>query len=121
MSSIYDHHLPLAFPFAFVVPEETAMVCVTLLMRNSSLCPNGSSFAITSDAPQGHRHLWLSKASLQLVKNIILAGSSPEQSEPVEDVQDRTPSPRKISDEDLKLMLAFRQELDNTPTAEEPS
>ena len=122
MSSIYDHHLPLAFPYCFVVPAENAVVCVSLLLRNSAICPNGSSFAIDSATKFGYRHLWLSKASFQLVKNVILAGSSPEPevSEPVEDDQSRVITPKTTLDnDDLKAMIAFREQLDGLNTGED--
>lgn len=115
--SIYDHHLPLAFPHCFEVPVETAITCSALLVRSSSLCPNGSSFAITADSTKfGHRHLWLSAVSFKIVKNIILAGSSPEPevSEPVEDDQSRVINRKeKLDNEDLAAMIKFREQLED--------
>lgn len=115
--SVYDAHLPLAFPHCFEVPVETAITCSALLVRSSSLCINGSSYAITADANKfGYRHLWLSAVSLKLVKNIILAGSSPEPevSEPVEDDQSRVINRKEsMSNEDLAAMIKFREQLDD--------
>lgn len=115
--SVYDAHLPLAFPHCFEVPVETAITCSALLVRSSSLCINGSSYAITADSSRtGYRHLWLSAVSLKLVKNIILAGSSPEPevSEPVEDDQSRVINRKdKMSNEDLAIMIKFRQQIED--------
>jgi hypothetical protein len=51
---------------------------VKMLMEPSDQHPDGSSFAVTSDAPAGRRTIWLSEASYQTLRAAdILPGLYP--------------------------------------------
>lgn len=60
----YERSLSQVFTSVYVLPDETVKECVAkLLDYDAETTPNGSSFAVTSDAPQGFFRLWLSDAS----------------------------------------------------------
>lgn len=63
MSSSYDHVMPVVFPKMLILSVASAEKVAFILNQASKVCVNGSSFAITADAPSGHRKVWLSKAS----------------------------------------------------------
>ena len=56
-----------SFPYAMEVPVDTVKILVDKLLQPSGRAPNGSSFAVTSDAKQGHRRIWLSEVSMAIV------------------------------------------------------
>jgi hypothetical protein len=55
--------LPEVFPYLIRGPLHSIEGIVTMLMRGGVGCPNGSSFALTSEGPSGYRYLYLSEAS----------------------------------------------------------
>jgi hypothetical protein len=57
--------LPSMFPYYIEDTPEDIQALATILILPRQSAPNGSSFAITSDAPRGKRRLWLSEASLK--------------------------------------------------------
>ncbi len=50
-------------PHGIVAPAEVVAEMAAVLVRPSEQCPNGSSFAVGADAPDGHRRLRLSGAA----------------------------------------------------------
>jgi hypothetical protein len=52
-----------AFQYYIIVPEESVQEIVALLLPGRGGAPNGSSFAVTSDAPHGSRCIYLTEAS----------------------------------------------------------
>ena len=65
----YQTILPLVFPWKVLIPEDKVEYVEALLVQGSERCPNGSSFAITSDTfKQGYRWLWMSQASFEYLK-----------------------------------------------------
>lgn len=72
--STYDTHLPRAFPYRLVVPDEIADRVVKLLMKRTPAYLHGSSFAVTADLYRPElRAIWLSRASSQRLKDSELA------------------------------------------------
>jgi hypothetical protein len=59
----YKSILPDVFPHGFIVPTSLAKQISELCLLKDDDAPNGSSFAITSDAPKGQSVLWLSNVS----------------------------------------------------------
>jgi hypothetical protein len=59
----YRTTLPDVFPYRIKVSLDQVPGLITMLSTPRTDAPNGSSFAITSDAPSGFRHIWLSRAS----------------------------------------------------------
>lgn len=61
----YQQNLPKAFPWLFQSTRASIRFMVRQLVgavpREDA--PNGSSFAVTTDAPDGQWNLWLSEAS----------------------------------------------------------
>ena len=52
-----------AFEYKIIVPDTTVSMIIELFMRARKEAPNGSSFAVTSDAPQGFRSIYMTKTS----------------------------------------------------------
>lgn len=67
---IYLAGLPPMFPYYIEDTPEDVKALVTILILPRQGVPNGSSFAVTSDAPRGKRRLWLSEASFQTLIGI---------------------------------------------------
>lgn len=65
----YASVLPEAFPYRATVSQFSAERIAEVLSRRRQGVPNGSSFAITSDAPAGKRYVWLSEISFQTMIN----------------------------------------------------
>ena len=59
----YQSQLPDIFPHGFQMPEDTVTKLISILIASRDGVLNGSSFAVTSDAPRGFRHIWLSDVS----------------------------------------------------------
>jgi hypothetical protein len=59
--------LPDAFPYSIIVPEDNVSKLILPLIHPAGNAPNGSSFAVTSDAPEGKRRVWLSDSSFRRV------------------------------------------------------
>jgi hypothetical protein len=59
--------LPDVFPYSVVVPEDNVSRLILPLIHTAGNAPNGSSFAVTSDAPEGKRRIWLSDISFRRV------------------------------------------------------
>jgi len=58
--------LPEVFPHSVLVLSDHRLhELINFLLSDDEVCPNGSSFAITANAQLGHRHLWLSQASME--------------------------------------------------------
>jgi hypothetical protein len=55
----YQSILPTVFPYGLEVDEGYCATIVHILTQNES------SFAVTVDAPQGRRNIWISKTSAQ--------------------------------------------------------
>lgn len=67
-----------AFKYVIRAPEEEAWEIASLLMRSRPGVPNGSSFAVTSDAPRGRRCIHLSEASYKTLHDLhIIPGLYP--------------------------------------------
>ncbi|HWI68642.1 MAG TPA: hypothetical protein VNS88_09705 [Nitrospiraceae bacterium] len=61
----YSSVLPQVFPyFIDADPDEISALSAMLILPRQS-APNGSSYAVTSDARVGKRRLWLSDVSFQ--------------------------------------------------------
>ena len=73
MNSIYTQHLPRAFPVGLTVPDEVALKVIEKIITDDTY-PNGSSFAVTSDAAHHYKNLWLSRASYDIVKDYLNGG-----------------------------------------------
>ncbi len=52
-----------AFKYYIIVPEESVQEVEALLLPGREGAPNGSSFAVTSSAPQGFRCIYMTDAS----------------------------------------------------------
>lgn len=77
MGSRYRKILPEVFAVYVTMSHEEAERCVChLLQFDPEHTPNGSSFACTSDGPEGHTILWLSRVSYEILIN---AGMVPVQ------------------------------------------
>lgn len=59
----YRSALPALFPEAIEVPVAVLPTWLALLLSMTTAYPNGSSFAVTSDAIDGYRTVWLSADS----------------------------------------------------------
>lgn len=59
----YQETLPRLFPFCIEVHKDKVTGIVAFLMTDDPTVSNGSSFALTSDATQNFRRLWLSAVS----------------------------------------------------------
>lgn len=68
--STYRSVLPSVFPFVVQVPEDYLSRCVRVLNEATDEVPNGSSYAVTSDAPEGYRYLWLSRVSRMTLESL---------------------------------------------------
>lgn len=55
--------LPEVFPYIIRVPAHAVDNITRMLASADHGHANGSSFAVTSDAPRGYRTIWLSQAS----------------------------------------------------------
>lgn len=72
----YITTLPECFPYALRAPSHSVENIIDMLVRGGPGVPNGSSFAVTADAPRGYRTLWLSEASYKtLVAAHIIPGN----------------------------------------------
>jgi hypothetical protein len=66
MSGTYSGVLPSVFPWRAMVPASKIGEIASVLAERGLSAPNGSSFAVTSDAPRSDfRWLWLSEASFK--------------------------------------------------------
>lgn len=64
------HNLNQAFPYKYQSTRSTIRYMVKQLIEaRRDDAPNGSSFAITTDAPDGMWNLWLSEVSMQFIVN----------------------------------------------------
>jgi hypothetical protein len=73
MTRVYSAALPEVFPYQVSVPDDLILQIITYLAYPRKEAPNGSSFAITSDAPRGRKNIWLSVVSYTtLVNNHII-------------------------------------------------
>jgi len=61
----YMAALPEVFPYAIRVPVHSVENIIRMLWVSGPQAPNGSSFAVTSDAPNGYRTIWLSDVSYE--------------------------------------------------------
>lgn len=68
--STYRSVLPQIFPFVAQVREDFLPKYLYELNRSTIDAVNGSSYAVTSDAPLGYRYLWLSDASRRTIENL---------------------------------------------------
>lgn len=59
----YRAVLPEVFHYAVRIPVFSVENITHMLISGGNGRPNGSSFAVTSDAPSGYRTIWLSEAS----------------------------------------------------------
>ncbi len=59
----YPSVLPKVFPYVISGPEKDVLEIIAGLIHPREGMPNGSSFAVTSDAKRGCRRIWLSKVS----------------------------------------------------------
>jgi hypothetical protein len=59
----YNSTLPEVFPWRIRVSLDQLPSLVSMLSFPREGAPNGSSFAVTSDAPSGYRFVWLSEMS----------------------------------------------------------
>jgi hypothetical protein len=61
-------YLPRCFPYVVELPLKDLRNAVAAMgSRHRADVPNGSSFAVTSDANPGKGHLWLSKCSMDFL------------------------------------------------------
>lgn len=58
-----NHMLGRVLPYCAQVTQEEATKLVELLVSTDNICRNGSSFAISADAPPGWRVIFLSRPS----------------------------------------------------------
>jgi hypothetical protein len=65
----YISVLPEVFPYVALVDEPAVIRIAWLLNQGRKGAPNGSSFAVTSDASSGKRRVWLSEVSFQTIIN----------------------------------------------------
>lgn len=65
----YVSTLPESFPYCIRVPDDLILEIFTALAYPRQAAHNGSSFAITADAPQGHKNVWLSIVSYNTLRN----------------------------------------------------
>jgi len=68
--STYDEVLPAAFPYCLESSEEKVEQAISYLLPARGYIANGSSFAVTSDAGESRRKLWLSEISYMTLKNL---------------------------------------------------
>jgi hypothetical protein len=59
----YATTLPQVFPYRLRCRLDNLASIVIMLSMPRTNAPCGSSFAVTSDAPDGYRFVWLSEAS----------------------------------------------------------
>jgi hypothetical protein len=64
----YRSTLSQAFPYVVEADREVVNASVVVLMSPHEQTPDGSSFAVTVDAPPGRANLHLSDASLRLLQ-----------------------------------------------------
>jgi hypothetical protein len=76
MMATYRSTLPQVFPFQISVTLDNLPGVVTMLSTPRTGAPNGSSFAVTSDARQGFRHVWLSEASMTALSEYLYTRES---------------------------------------------
>lgn len=70
--SAYDVRLPDVFPHGFEFSVEHIERCLEVLNKPEPPASNGSSYAVTADARDGHRKLWLSRVSAQRLADASL-------------------------------------------------
>jgi hypothetical protein len=71
--SVYDRALPPAFPHCLLIERFYVPRIVELLTSGDHVYRNGSSFAVTADAPNDLVKLWLSDCSAErLYENDVL-------------------------------------------------
>jgi len=63
MAGYYE--LGQSFPYAIRVPVHSVENIIRMLWVSGPQAPNGSSFAVTSNAPSGYRIIWLSDVSYE--------------------------------------------------------
>ena len=74
----YQGVLPEVFPYLIRVPAHLVDNITHMLASADHGHPNGSSYAVTSDAPSGYRCIWLSEASYRtLLEAHIVPGLFP--------------------------------------------
>lgn len=56
-----------AFKYSVTVPEGSVQNFIGLLLPSREGAPNGSSFAVTSDAPSGLRRIYMTEASYKTI------------------------------------------------------
>ena len=67
-----------AFQYFIIVREESVQEVVALLLPGREGAPNGSSFAVTSNAPHGFRCIYLTDASYKTYVTSNLAVGQPQ-------------------------------------------
>jgi hypothetical protein len=58
-----------ALKYKIIVQEESVRMVTNLFIYKRDGAPNGSSFAVTSDAPNGYRRIYMTEASYQTLKS----------------------------------------------------
>ena len=71
MSGIYHQILPEVFPYCITVDDEHVNPIIFALSAKTQKFPNGSSFAVTSDAKSGKRRIWLSAISHRRLSEVM--------------------------------------------------
>ncbi len=74
--SRYSVFLTDVFPFQVEGPRDTVIYWVDTLNGNDKL-PNGTSYAVTADAPEGRVNLWLSQESMAVLSEHGLLSGDP--------------------------------------------
>ncbi len=54
-----------AFKYKIIVRDDAVNMVTSLFIAAREGAPNGSSFAVTSDAPKGYRSIYMTEASYQ--------------------------------------------------------
>lgn len=58
-----------ALKYKIIVPEESVRMVTDLFIYKRDRAPNGSSFAVTSDAPNGYRSIHMTETSYRTFKS----------------------------------------------------
>jgi len=73
MSSVYEHYLPLAFPYRLEAHKDTVDDLVRQLISwTRSDTPVGSSFAVTVERAPERTYLWLSRVSADFIRKYLV-------------------------------------------------
>ncbi len=58
-----------ALEYKITIPAEAVQMVTNLFISSRDGAPNGSSFAVTSDASDGYRSIYMTEASYQTFKS----------------------------------------------------